>query len=131
MTETAKKKNGKKIVAAAVVLVAVAVILGVVYVNFAPKPAAGDKHITIEVVVDRGASVSYRVASGAEYLRQALAGREGLSGEGGGRGRREGGGRSGGGGWCCGFWGLRQVGGQKRNGNRIKARGFIFRPGVL
>ncbi len=82
MTETAKKKNGKKIAAAAVVLVAVAVLLGVVYVNFAPKPAAGDKHITIEVVDDREASVSYSVDTDAQYLRQALEETEGLTVEG-------------------------------------------------
>lgn len=82
MTETGKKKNGKKIAAAAAVLVAAAVLLCVIYVKFTPKPAAGDKHITIEVVDDQETSVSYSVDTDARYLREALEETEGLTVEG-------------------------------------------------
>lgn len=82
MSETAKKGNGKKIAIAAAVVLAVAVLFGVIYTQFAPKAAAGAKKITVEVVDDAGASKMYEVATDAEYLRQALEEAEGLTVEG-------------------------------------------------
>lgn len=82
MSETAKKSNGKKIAVAVVILAIVAVIFGVIYMNFAPKASAGAKEITIEVVDDQAASTTYTVQTDAEYLRQALEETEGLTVEG-------------------------------------------------
>lgn len=82
MSEVKETKNGKKIVAAAAVLTAAAVILGVIYANFRPKPAAGAKELTIEVVDNAGESVIYTVQTDAEFLRQAIEETEGLTVEG-------------------------------------------------
>lgn len=76
------KENKKKIVIAAAVLAAAAVILGVIYVNFKPKPAAGAKKLTIEVVDDAGESETYTVQTDAEFLRQAIEETDGLTLEG-------------------------------------------------
>ncbi len=82
MSETAKKANGKKIVIAAAVLAVMAVLFGVIYVNFAPKTVGGAKEITVEVVDDQKESQIYTVRTDAEYLRQALQETEGLTIEG-------------------------------------------------
>lgn len=76
------KENKKKIVIAVAVLAAAAVILGVIYVNFKPKPAAGAKKLTIEVVDDAGESETYTVQTDAEFLRQAIEETDGLTLEG-------------------------------------------------
>lgn len=82
MSEVKGTKNGKKIVIAVAVLAAAAVILGVIYANFKPKPATGAKELTIEVVDDAGRSTVYTVQTDADYLRQALEETEGLTVEG-------------------------------------------------
>ena len=81
MTET-RPDSKKKIMLALPVLVAVAVLFGVVYATFGPKGVSGDKTLTIEVTDDAGATTTYTVDTDAEYLRQALEETEGLSVEG-------------------------------------------------
>lgn len=76
------KGNEKKIILAAAILVALAVIFGVIYVNFAPKSVSGTKEISIEVVDDKAASKTYKTRTDAKYLRQALEEIEGLTIEG-------------------------------------------------
>lgn len=72
------KENKKKTVIAVAVLAVAAVILGVIYVNFKPKPVAGAKKLTIEVVDDAGESETYTVQTDAEFLRQAIEDADGL-----------------------------------------------------
>lgn len=79
MSETG---NRKKLAIAAAVVVAAAVIFGVIYLCFAPKAAEGSKTLTIEVVDDAGASEVFTVHTDAEYLREALEATEGLTVEG-------------------------------------------------
>ncbi len=81
MTET-RLDSKKKIILAVAVLVAVAVLFGVVYAVFGPKGVSGDKTLTIEVTDDAGTTTTYTVDTDAEYLRQALEETEGLSVEG-------------------------------------------------
>lgn len=76
------RENKKKLVIAVAVLAAAAVLLGVIYVNFKPKPAAGAKKLTIEVVDDAGESETYTVQTDAEFLRQAIEETDGLTLEG-------------------------------------------------
>lgn len=82
MTGTARTGNGRKVALAAVILIAVAVVFGVIYMNFGPKTTQGAKQITVEVVDDAGNSQSYTTRTDAEYLRQALEEIEGLVVEG-------------------------------------------------
>ncbi len=82
MTGTADSGNGRKVALAAVILIAVAVVFGVIYMNFGPKTAEGAKQITVEVVDDAGNSQSYVTRTDAEYLRQALEEIDGLAVEG-------------------------------------------------
>lgn len=79
MSETG---NRKKLAIAAAVVVAAAVIFGVIYLCFAPKAAEGSKRLTIEVVDDTGASKVFTVHTDAEYLREALEETKGLTVEG-------------------------------------------------
>lgn len=72
MSETTKRGNGKKIAIGVAILALVAVLLGVIYVKFAPKASAGAKEITVEVVDDQEKTTSYTLDTDAEYLRQAL-----------------------------------------------------------
>lgn len=72
------KENKKKTVIAVAVLAVAAVIFGVIYVNFKPKPVAGAKKLTIEVVDDAGESETYTVQTDAEFLRQAIEDADGL-----------------------------------------------------
>lgn len=82
MTGMAKTGNGKKAALAAVVLITVAVVFGLVYRLYGPETTAGAKEITVEVVDDAGNSQSYTAHTDAEYLRQALEEIEGLKVEG-------------------------------------------------
>lgn len=82
MSQVSNKGNVKKIVAAFTVLVLVAAVFAVIYVNFAPKASRGAKEINIEVVDDTTASQTYTVHTDAEYLRQALEETDGLTIEG-------------------------------------------------
>ncbi len=82
MTGTARTGNSRKAALAAVILIAVAVVFGVIYMNFGPKATQGAKQITVEVVDDAGNSQSYTTRTDAEYLRQALEEIEGLVVEG-------------------------------------------------
>lgn len=82
MSETNNKMSGKKIVITAAAVAAIAVIFGVIYVNFAPKATAGAKKITVEVADDKQESQTYTIQTNQEYLRQALEETEGLAIEG-------------------------------------------------
>lgn len=76
------KGNGKKILPAVLILAALALIFGIIYVRFAPKTTTGAKEISIEVVDDKAASKTYTTRTDAEYLRQALEETKGLTIEG-------------------------------------------------
>lgn len=90
MTKTAKtensaestKQNQGKIILAVAIVAVIAVIFGIIYVNFAPKAVAGAKEISIEVVDDNASSKTYHTRTDAEYLRQALEETKGLTIEG-------------------------------------------------
>jgi len=73
------KKDTKKIVIGALLLIAVLAVLIGVYVKFAAKPSQGAKALTIEVIDNEGASTTYEVHTDAEYLRQAMEETEGLT----------------------------------------------------
>lgn len=77
MKET-KSKTGK-IVLGVVILAALIVAFALIYTKFSPKPAAGAKSITIEVVDDQADTTSYDVNTDAEFLRQAMEETEGLT----------------------------------------------------
>ena len=53
-------------------LLAAAVLMLGLYIGFKPKPSAGSKHITIEVVDDQGGTKDYELATDAEFLRGAM-----------------------------------------------------------
>ncbi len=74
----AKKKNGKLLIGAAV-LVAVIAVFAVIFFLFRPGTAQGAKAITIEVVDNNEASTVYDVHTDAEYLHQAMEDAEGLT----------------------------------------------------
>ncbi len=76
--ENAKKSN-KKVVIGVIALVALVAILAAVYFVFSPKPVAGSKAITIEVVNKAQESTVYELQTDAEYLRQAMEEAEGLT----------------------------------------------------
>lgn len=72
-----KKKSNKILGIGA--LVALVVLLVAVYGVFSPKPVAGSKSITIEVVNKAQESQVYELKTDAEYLRQAIEEVEDLS----------------------------------------------------
>ena len=82
MSQSESPKNNKKLLIGLPVLVAIAVLFGVVYTLFAPKAAAGAKELSIEVVDDTASSQTYTVHTDAQYLHQALEETEGLTIEG-------------------------------------------------
>ena len=67
-----QKKSNKKIwLAAAALVVAVAVLLGVYFVT-RPAPQQGGKTIAVQVVLLEGESSDYTIQTDEEYLRGAL-----------------------------------------------------------
>lgn len=76
------KTNKKKIIIAVVAVVVVIAALLCVYLLNKPSASAGAKEITIEVIDNTGASVSYDVNTDAEYLADAFADADGLTVEG-------------------------------------------------
>lgn len=76
------KSGGKRILPAVLILAALVLVFGIIYIRFAPKPAAGTKQISIEVVDDNATSKTYSTRTDAKYLRQALEEIEGLTIEG-------------------------------------------------
>ena len=78
MSETTKKVSKKKIIIAVVILALVAALFAGLYLKFSPKAHKGAKEITIEVIDNNGASVTYDVHTDAEYLRQAMEDAKGL-----------------------------------------------------
>ena len=63
----------------AAVLVLLASALALVYINFREQPAAGSKSITIEVVDNQAARVTYSLTTDAQFLLQAMEEAEGLT----------------------------------------------------
>ena len=61
MSQSESPKNNKKLLIGLPVLVAIAVLFGVVYTLFAPKAATGAKELSIEVVDDTASSQTYTV----------------------------------------------------------------------
>ncbi len=82
MSASQPQKTNKKLLIGLPVLAAIAILFGIVYANFSPRPVSGAKELSIEVVDDTAASQSYTVHTDAEYLRQALEETEGLTIEG-------------------------------------------------
>ena len=66
------KKNTKKIWIAVIVLVAAAVIFGVIYKFAGPKAQQGSKDCTIEVMDDKGEITAYELSTDVEYLRELM-----------------------------------------------------------
>lgn len=66
------KKMNKKIVAAVLVVVLLVVGMVFAYSKFSEKAVEGSKSITIEVVNDKGESVTYELKTDALYLEQAM-----------------------------------------------------------
>ena len=58
----------KKQIIAAAALIALVVIFFLVYRQFAPKPQAGTKQVSVEVVDKDGASKKYETSTDAEFL---------------------------------------------------------------
>ena len=81
-TQKETTKPNKKLLIGLPILVAIALLFGLVYTLFSPKSVAGAKELSIEVVDDTASSQSYTVHTDAEYLRQALEETEGLTIEG-------------------------------------------------
>jgi hypothetical protein len=73
--------KGKKILAIALVAVLIA-SLALVYVAYSEKAVAGQKNITIEVVMPDETSSVYEVSTDAEYLLGAMEEADGLTFEG-------------------------------------------------
>ena len=66
-------------VLAVVILAALIGALVLIYKNFSPKPTAGAKSVTIEVVDDQADTTSYEVNTDAEYVRQVMEETDGLT----------------------------------------------------
>ena len=66
------KKNTKKIWIAVIVLVAAAVIFGVIYKFAGPKAQQGSKDCTLEVMDDKGEITAYELSTDVEYLRELM-----------------------------------------------------------
>ena len=66
------KKGFKKLIIAAVALVAIAAIFAIVYFNFIPKGNNFDKTITVEVVYGDASSEEFIIETNEEFLRNAL-----------------------------------------------------------
>ena len=73
------KNKTLKMVLAVVILAALIGALVLIYKNFSPKPTAGAKSVTIEVVDDQADTTSYEVNTDAEYLRQVMEETDGLT----------------------------------------------------
>lgn len=70
--------KNKKIWLGLAALVVVAAGLLLVYRTFAPKPVAGSKTVTVEIVHGDGTARTVELRTDAEYLGQALDEEEGL-----------------------------------------------------
>lgn len=74
-----QKTSNKKVIVAAIVLIAAIAVFSGIYFLFGAKPVAGSKALTIEVVDDRQETTAYQVHTDAEFLRQAMEETENLS----------------------------------------------------
>jgi len=67
-----KKGNKKLLFAGIAIFVALIAVFALVYRFAAPKPTAGAKALTIEVIDDKQETTTYKTRTDAEYLEQAL-----------------------------------------------------------
>lgn len=74
-----ENSNRKRVILASIVLVMLIAAFAVIYTVFREKPVEGGKSIVIEVVNKEGESSTYRLATEAECLRQAMEEAEGLT----------------------------------------------------
>lgn len=79
MKETNNKNKTGKIILGVVILAALIAAFVLIYMKFSPKPTAGAKSITIEVVDNQADTTRYDVNTDAEFLRQAMEETEGLT----------------------------------------------------
>ena len=63
-----KKNNSKKVIIGAIALVVVCAVLLLVYKNFMPKGAEGDKTVTVKVVHGDGSEKEFSYATDEAYL---------------------------------------------------------------
>lgn len=73
------KRLNKKILAGAVIFIAVIAVLSAVFFLFREKPVERSKNIVIEVTGKAQETVHYDLHTDAEYLRQAMEEAEGLT----------------------------------------------------
>lgn len=78
-----EKQSKKRLVLAVVFFVALAVALALVWHFNRPAPAAGDKHITVEVIHKDGDAKTFTYDTDAEFLGEVLAAEGLISGDGG------------------------------------------------
>ncbi len=67
-----EKKNTKKLIIGAVILVVLIAVFALAYNRFSAKATAGSKNIVLEVTNGEGETTSYELATDAEYLRDAM-----------------------------------------------------------
>lgn len=67
-----KKTNKKTIIIVVAVVLVLAAAFAVVYTQFKPKTAQGEKQITVKVVLEDESVQTYPISTDAEYLGQAL-----------------------------------------------------------
>jgi hypothetical protein len=82
MSETSTKKSSKKVIIAAVILVALIAVFAIAFAIFSPKAQKGAKSITLTVVDDQGAATVYEADTDAEYLSEVFDEIDGLTVEG-------------------------------------------------
>ena len=66
------RSGSRKILWGVIALIAAAAVLLGIYFAFAPKSSAGEKTITVDVVMLDGSETTTTITTGEEYLRGAL-----------------------------------------------------------
>ncbi|MCR4568098.1 MAG: DUF4430 domain-containing protein [Pseudobutyrivibrio sp.] len=66
------KNNKKKIIIGGIILAVLIAIFTVCYFKFYAKPVEGSKKVVIEVVDREGNTTGYKLATDAEFLKQAM-----------------------------------------------------------
>lgn len=66
------RSGSRKILWGVIALIAAAAVLLSIYFAFAPKGSAGEKTITVDVVMLDGSETTTTITTGEEYLRGAL-----------------------------------------------------------
>ena len=76
-----KRPNTKRIVLCALILVVLVGLVTAVYVLFSPKPVAGEKQITVQIIYEDKTKKQIDIDTDEMYLRGALESKELISGE--------------------------------------------------